>query len=210
MSVIDLTHTIHPDIPVFPGTEPPRIEQANTIAEHGFAERRLTMFTHTGTHMDAPAHILPGRPSLDMPAPDQFMGKACVIDIREKTEVGEKDLAPFRDRIKCCEYVLLRTGWEEKWGTPAYFSGFPTLNISGAVFLTGFGLKGIGVDAISVDPMEDEALSVHRVLLERDILIVENLTNLGRLPETGFTFTALPLKIRDADGSPVRAVAVIP
>jgi kynurenine formamidase len=210
MPVIDLTHTIHPEIPVFPGTEPPRIEQANTIAEHGFAERRLTMFTHTGTHMDAPAHILQGRPSLDGLEPDRFMGKGCVIDIRKMGSAGEKDLAPFRDLIRSCAYVLLRTGWEEHWGKPDYFSDFPTLNMSGARFLAEFDLKGVGVDAISVDPMEDQALSVHRILLEKDMLIVENLCNLKKLPDFGFTFTALPLKIRDADGSPVRAVAVIP
>ena len=210
MPVIDLTHTIHPDIPVFPGTEPPRIEQANTIAEHGFAERRLTMFTHTGTHMDAPAHIMQDGPSLDMLEPGRFMGAGCVIDVRGKREVGREDLVPFRNRIETCDFVLLRTGWEQKWGADTYFSDFPTLNLSGAEFLAGFDLKGIGVDAISVDPVEAEDLPVHHVLLGRNMVIVENLLSLGELPKGGFTFMALPLKIRDADGSPVRALAVTP
>ena len=78
-----------------------------------------------------------------------------------------------------------------------------------ADWICGFSLKGLGVDAISVDPPEIPVLPVHRRLLEQQMVLVENLTRLQDLPQSGFTFFALPLPIQDGDGSPVRAVAMI-
>ena len=80
MKVIDLTHTIHESMPVYPGTEPPKFLPANSYEKDGFKETLLTMFTHTGTHMDPPAHLFAGRTTLDRFPPEQFIGKALVID----------------------------------------------------------------------------------------------------------------------------------
>ena len=86
MRVIDLTHTIQADMPVYPGTEPPRFEPANSYERDGFKETKLTMFTHTGTHMDPPAHLFAGRTTLDRFPPEQFIGRALVIDCRDLAE----------------------------------------------------------------------------------------------------------------------------
>ncbi|GAU09099.1 cyclase family protein [Desulfoplanes formicivorans] len=209
MHVIDLTHEIHSGMPVFPGTPPVRIHTANTLDEHGFEERLVSMSTHTGTHMDNPSHVLRGQGGLDTVSPERFMGPACLLDARGKTEITENDLVPLEASLERADFLILRTGWQEKWGTPAYFSGFPVLTRKAARYLAGFGLKGVGVDAISMDRMEDEELPIHRILLGHNILIIENLTNVGELPREGFYFTALPLRIRHGDGSPVRALAVI-
>ncbi|WP_462325221.1 cyclase family protein [Desulfoplanes sp.] len=209
MHVIDLTRVLHSNIPVFPGTPPVRITTANTVAEHGFEERLLSMSSHTGTHMDNPSHILAGRPGLDTVPPDRFIGPGCLLDVRGKTEITREELCLWEPVLEGADFVLLWTGWEEKWGEPTYFSGFPALTEKAARYLTRFNLKGIGVDAISIDRMEDGDLPVHHVLLGQNVLIVENLTTMGRLPQAGFTFMALPLKIKDGDGSPVRALAVI-
>ena len=167
------------------------------------------MSSHTGTHMDNPSHILQGRPGLDTVPPERFMGPGCLLDVRGKTEITRDELCFWEPVLDGADFVLLRTGWEEKWGDPSYFSGFPALTETAARYLTRFNLKGIGVDAISIDRMEDEDLPVHHMLLAKDILIVENLANLEALPQAGFTFMALPLKIKDGDGSPVRALATM-
>ena len=80
MRVIDLTHTIESGMPVYPGPEPPILEPANTYDRDGFRETKLSMYSHTGTHMDPPAHLFRDRTTLDAFPPEQFIGKALVID----------------------------------------------------------------------------------------------------------------------------------
>src|SRR5665213_3491237 len=129
MKIIDLTHTIHPDITVYPGTPKPVFEKANTIAENGFAEMKLTMVTHTGTHADAPCHILEGKKSLTDFSMDQFIGKAIVINCTaiKNAEISLDFLKPFEAKIEGIDFILLQTGWSSKWMTDAYFDGFPVL-----------------------------------------------------------------------------------
>jgi kynurenine formamidase len=209
MRVIDLTHVLHSGMPVFPGTPRVRIHPANTIEEHGFEERLVSMSTHTGTHMDNPSHVLKGRDGLDTVPPDRFMGPACLLDVGGQTSIAKEDLVPLQASLERADFLILRTGWQDKWATAAYFSGFPVLTREAARYLVRFGLKGVGVDAISMDRMEDEELPVHHTLLGHNILIIENLTNVGELPREGFCFIALPLRILHGDGSPVRALAIV-
>ena len=82
MTVIDLTHTIREDMPVYPGTEPPRLTTACTVSQCGYRETLLHMYSHTGTHMDAPAHMMDGAPTLDSFGPDRFVGRGYVLDCR--------------------------------------------------------------------------------------------------------------------------------
>ena len=208
MKTIDLSHTISAGMPVYPGTEPPVITSPCTLEEHGFIEKKLVFYSHTGTHIDAPAHILPHGPTLDQMPAGSFIGRGFVIDLTsiEEDKIDISHLESYRELFKGSDFVLLHTGWDRFWGSEKYFRGFPVLTEDAAVWIRGFGLKGVGVDMISVDDTDAETLVIHRVLLERSILI-ENLTNLGKLPETGFTFSCFPLKLENADGSPVRAAA---
>ena len=96
MKVIDLTHTISEDMPVYPGTEPPKLQQANTYEVDGFKETLMSMYSHTGTHMDPPNHLFADRTTLDAFPAEQFVGKALVIDCRD---LGEGDTITI-DRIK--------------------------------------------------------------------------------------------------------------
>ncbi|MCL6612938.1 MAG: cyclase family protein [Peptococcaceae bacterium] len=210
MKVIDLSHAISESMPCYPGTGPPSFAPASTIERDGFTEKRITLLTHTGTHLDAPAHIFPGAATLDRIAPENFCGPAAVLDFtgfRRRT-VGPADLEPHRPAVEKSEFVLLRTGWSKLWGSGEYFRNFPVLSPEGARWFRGFNLKGLGVDAVSVDALENGDFPVHKILLQRGLIIVENLTNLDSLPENGFHFCCFPLKLEGADGSPVRAVAV--
>jgi len=210
MKIIDLSHTIHPDIPVYPGTEPPSITQANSIVQDGFAEIKIAMYSHTATHIDAPCHILPGEKSLDQFPVSHFIGPAVLIDVRGKTEteIGVEQLKPYVDQLEHAAFALLHTGWSNHWGQDSYFRDFPHLSKQAAVWLTRFSLQGVGVDTISIDHIDHADLPAHHVLLGHGMIIIENLTNLNAISSSGFTFSCLPLPIRAADGSPVRAVAI--
>jgi arylformamidase len=211
MKIVDLSHTISPDMPVYPGTEPPMFSTACTIEGIGFMEKKITLYSHTGTHMDAPSHIIPGAKTLDQMPPDRFVGKGAVVDIRGNngSAIDIELLKPHQGRIEGSEFLLLHTGWGDLWGEEAYLNGFPVLSHDAAAWLAGFSLKGIGADTISADEAESTTFPIHTIFLKRDIVIIENLTNLGALPDTEFVFTCFPLKIEEADGSPVRAVALL-
>jgi kynurenine formamidase len=210
MNIIDLSHTISPGMPVFPGDDPPVFTNRAEIEEDGFFEKSITLSSHTGTHIDAPAHIIPYAPTLDRMPVDRFVGQGSVIDITEMKypEIDTAFLNPYEPLFRTSEFVLLHTGWARFWGQEKYLRNYPILSIEAALWVRSFGLKGIGVDALSVDEVNAADLPVHKILLER-MLIIENLTNLDKLPKTGFTFSCFPLKLENADASPVRAVAIV-
>jgi kynurenine formamidase len=210
LQVIDLSHTAAHDMPVYPETEPPRFRKACTIAQHGLAETELTFFSHVGTHIDGPAHILPEGPTLDTLPTERFIGPGCVLDVAnpERKTIEVDHLKADEERIAQAQFVLLHTGWSRYWRRAEYFEGFPTLSVDAAHWLAAFPLKGIGIDAISADGVDTEGFPVHKVFLEEGIVIVENLTGLERLATRVFEFICLPLKFEEADGAPTRAVAV--
>ncbi len=211
LEVVDLTHTVSPGMPCYPGTEPPVFCDACTLKNNGFAEKKIEFYSHTGTHMDAPAHILDGGHTLDHFEVGRFVGSGTVLDLTglQGTEIQVEDLEPFYGKIEGQDFVLLYTGWSRVWGWDSYYEDYPVLSIDAAQWLAGFRPKGVGVDVMSVDSMDSEAFPVHRVFMERDIVVIENLTNLERLLGREFLLCCLPLKIAGGDGAPVRAVALI-
>lgn len=213
MKVIDLSHTITADMPVFPGTDQPEIAPIVTHEEHGYLEHKLTIFSHVGTHIDAPAHMIKDAQTLDQMDATAFCGTALALDLTTKNENNRTicidDLAPFEAEIAENDFLILNTGWYKHWGSTKYFSDYPALTAEGATWLADFDLKGIGVDVISIDPPENKDFAVHNILLSTGMIIIENLTNLHRLPECTFVLSCLPLKYEGADGSPVRAAAFV-
>ena len=211
MKLIDLTHMISEDMPVFPGTRPPLLKVANTVEEHGFKEHLLTMYSHTGTHIDAPSHMESERENLDDFPIDKYFGQALVIDARslKGKRIEIEDVKPHEEILEQVDFVIFRTGWEELWGKIDYYEAFPTPTVEVAQYLAGFKLKGIGIDAISIDPMDDYDFLVHHEIFKNRMLIIENLTNLESIGSDRFNLSIFPLKNRGADGSPVRAVAMI-
>ena len=206
MKVYDLTHTIRNDMPVYPGTEQPRLTTACTIEEVGYRETLLHMYSHTGTHMDAPAHMLPDGAALDRYPGEKFVGAAIVVDCR-----GEKDISlPLLQRydLSGVDFVLFCTGWDKKWGTPAYYENFPCLTAEAAAYLAVLPLKGVGEDSISLDPCDSTEFPNHITLMKAGFINTENLTGLDALLGRRFTFVTLPLKFENADGCSCRAIAM--
>ena len=207
MKIIDLSHLLNNETPVFPGTPKPDFSSCNNIAAHGFAELLMRLTTHTGTHIDAPCHILEeGKALSDFPI-HKFTGKAMCLDVRNRKTI---DLHYLKKKIKNpanLDFILFQTGWDQFWGENAYFENYPVLEKEATLWLSGFHLKGLGFDAISIDAVHDELLFNHHIILQKEILIIENLCNLDALPDGEFEFFCLPLFVEGADGSPVRAIA---
>lgn len=209
--IIDLTHLITPDMPVYPGTEGPRFMPANTYERDGFKETLLSFYTHTGTHMDPPAHLFAGRTTLDQFPVDQFCGRALVIDcadLPDGSKVPLDRITRYGALAEEAEFLLFRFGWDRLWGTPEYFGDYPTLSDAAVEWIIARKKKGIGLDVIGIDPIADVNLTIHKKLFEHnEIVVIENLCHLDQIGEGLCWFFALPLKHADADGSPVRAVA---
>lgn len=212
MKVIDLTHIITENMPVYPGTDRPKLEPANTYEKDGFKETLMTMFSHTGTHMDAPAHLYQGRTTLDQFSASQFVGKALVINctsLQEGERITMEEINQNRLLADAAEFLLFHTGWDKRWGFDAYFGDYPYIDEEVANYIIGEDKKGVGFDVIGIDPIADENLTFHRQLFDKnEIVVIENLTNLDKVGADLFTFCALPLKHIDADGSPIRAIAL--
>lgn len=209
MKIIDLTHEIAEGMPVYPGTEPPVLKQANTIAEHGFAEKLITMVSHTGTHMDAPAHVLAGKRTLSQIDINELCGKGCLIDVRNVKIISTDILKPYEAALRASQIAVFYSGWDRYWGEDKYFAEFPVMDIDAAKFLVSTGVKGVACDMISVDTVDSFELDVHRVLFGAEMFICENLQGLERLEGKDFDIGIFPLNIKEGDGSPVRAVAFI-
>ena len=209
MKVYDLTHTISREMPVYPGTEPPVLTVANTYEKDMFKETLLSMFSHTGTHIDPPAHIFEGRTTLDQFPLEQFIGTAIVIDCTTVSDgewITMKHLAPYGEDVYRADFLLFHTGYDRFWGSEYYFGNFPCIDDEVLTLILQGNYKGIGFDTISLDPME--CLDRHRRLFrEKDILNIENLKGLGELPRGLVMFTCLPIKVEESDGAPARAIA---
>lgn len=207
MRIIDLTHTIRPTMPVFPGTPAPALGPIATLGAAGFRETCLTLTSHTGTHIDAPAHLLPQGPTLDAYPVEQFIGRGVLLDCRGRA-IGPALLEGIPKAQARDAFLLLHTGWWERWDTGGYFQDNPFLPPAMASAIAGLGFRGVGIDGPSVDPVSSASLPSHRVLLEAGLLIIENLTRLDLLTEAPFTLYALPLPYPNADGAPARVIAL--
>jgi kynurenine formamidase len=210
MKIIDLSHFLEPGMPVFPGASPPEFKDTAVIDTDGYREKRIALCSHTGTHVDAPAHIVAGGKTLDQLPVDTFCGDAFLLNcISSRRRIHLQDLLPHGETIRRHAFVLLHTGWSRYWGDARYFDAFPVLTPDAARWLAEAGVRGVGMDTISPDPVESVELPVHTIFLGAGMIIVENLTNLRAVPGHSFLFSCLPLKIGDGDGSPVRAVAMV-
>lgn len=211
MKVIDLTHTIREKMPVYPGTDTPKFSPANSYEKDGFKETMLQMYTHTGTHMDPPAHLFAGRKTLDQFPASQFIGKALVIDcigLSEGEKITMEQINKYGKTADEVDFLLFHLGWDKRWGTESYFGDYPCIDDEVLEYIINGNYKGIGFDVIGLDPIADENLTRHKKLFEAcDIVNIENLKNLHLCGRDVFWFSCFPLKFEDSDGSPIRAVA---
>lgn len=213
---IDISHILQDGTGAYPGLPEPIIgayldHEASRPRYGGKAEfylGKIETVTNVGTYIDSPFHRFREREDLaaiDLERvagldgivldADVAQGRALIFSIDEHEVLGRA--------------LLVRTGWDRHWGSPAYRENTPYLTADFARRLVSAGVKLVGVDFLNVDDTNDPARPVHTELLRAGILIVENLTNLGALPKKGFVFSAVPLRIVKGASFPVRAFAEI-
>ncbi len=182
------------------------------IANEGYNTTNLHLYSHAGTHMDAPLHFLDDGATIDQWPLQKCIGPALVIDLSFKAPdslISVADLGGAIDQIGAGSRLLLRTDWDAHAELPDYRTHFPRISRELATWLVEKGVWLVGVQTPSVAALHDrnELRDVHQILLRGEIVIVECLMNLSKLPST-VTFIALPLNIAGGDGSPVRAIAL--
>jgi kynurenine formamidase len=213
MKLVDLSHPLEHGQLNFPFDPKLSIVVHNTVSSIGYNITQLSMSTHQGTHLDAPFHFYDDGKTLDEMSLDQFYGPATLVDLapggalEARTPITVDMLEPHESKCSPRAKVIYRTGWDRMFGTPAFFTDFPTLTLEAAQWLAD---KGIGLIGMDTPTPSTDWKECHLILLHPDVemVIVEGLTRLETLPES-FTFIGFPMNIKGRDGSPIRAVAVV-
>jgi kynurenine formamidase len=175
----------------------------------------LRLSGHSGTHVDAPVHVIDGLPSIDSFPPDRFVGPGVVLPLakgpRDSIEAADLEQASG-GLVRSGDMVLLYTGWDGYFGNQAYLDDYPALTVEAGRWLLDHGVRLLGLDMLSPDlpPVRrapDAGLPVHQLLLGNDVLIAENLTGLAPLAGRRVHVSALPIKVAAGDGAPARITA---
>lgn len=203
--IIDLTLTLEA------GMRGVETETTYTVAEHGWNASTYHLYSHAGTHLDAPLHYDVSDKTVEEIPLSQCMGPAWVADVSDIGPKGLITLAHLEDipsLIQPGESLLIKTGWSKHHGTPAYREALPRISEALALWCADLKIPMLGVEPPAVaDPFNREEITrIHRILLGADIVIVEGLTNLDALTQKKVMFCAVPIKIA-GDGAPVRAFA---
>jgi kynurenine formamidase len=227
MRVVDLTQPLSPDTVMWPGAPAPTAEVFLTISHDGFYNRRISFMEHTGTHFDAPCHMIEGAPCLHQIDAGTLIRPLVMIDA--SGDIGDDPdgvltlarVAAFEathGRIPDGSVVALRTGWERFNTDPARYAGVP-----GPLRFPGFGVEaarflveerhvvGLGLDTLGIDPGVAAEFPVHRKISHpRGVWHLEGLTNLASVPPVGAWVFVGVLNLVDGSGSPARVLALVP
>lgn len=226
--IIDLSQVIHSNVPQWPGDPPVQFTTVASINEDGFFLRRFSLGEHSGTHMNVPRSFHEGGATIDGYSGESLVKPAVVVDVQRQAAANPDYTLKLEDvsrwehqhgEIPANSLVLLRTGWQDKWGRPDAYLG---RNIAGVCHFPGFGtevvrflvekraIAGVGIDTHGVDPGTDTSFSVNRLVLEQPRIVLENLTNMDSLPPTGVTLVIGVLRLLGGSGSPVSVLAFVP
>ena len=214
MKIIDLTLTVSDKIPTFPGSPQPSFIPWENVKEDGYNLELLFLSTHTGTHMDAPYHFLEKGAKIHEISLKKLVSEAVLIKSKKKdgesiTKIDIQKFEKKHGKIVSFSSVIFYTGWQRNLQKKYYFTKNPGLSVSAAKYLASKKINLVGVDSPSIDLGTDSKFSVHQIFAKKGILIVENLANLEKIKSSKFHLVVLPLKLKNATGSPVRAIAFV-
>lgn len=217
--LIDLSHAIEHGMTTYKGVAAPHIcdywtreqSRANYADGSAFQMGRIDMVSNTGTYLDAPFHRFEEGDDLSMLDLDRLASLPAIVVRRPFEAVGlATDAADLEGIDVAGRAVLVHTGWDRHWRTPAYYEAHPFLTEAAAQMLVARGARLVGIDSHNIDDTRPgTGRPVHRELLGAGLLICEHMTNLGALPDAGFAFTAVPPKMVGMGTFPVRAFAQV-
>ncbi len=206
--VIDLSHPITHQMPVFPA-DPAVGVLTHHNYQNGYFVSQVIFGTHTGTHIDVPIHKITGGKSVDEVGIDRFFGRAYVMDftfMKPLEELTASQLERFADKLTGVNVVIIKTGWGAHFGQNDFFTSFPGISEEAVTWLAEHGVRLVGLESPSVNAIRHA--EIHTLLLERDIYIVESMANVEQISGEYVELFAVPLKLKGLDGSPVRAFAI--
>jgi kynurenine formamidase len=207
--VVDLSHPLDDRTQVYPGDPAVRLTPARSLERDGYRVSHLHLGSHSGTHVDAPSHVVEDGATVDQLPLHLLTGPAVVVDVRDvgpREPIGWERLAAH---ARPGRMLVLHTGWDAFWGSVRY-EDHPYLDGEAAWELVTAGVRTVGIDALSLDETQGEDVPAHAALLSAGGVVVENLTNLAAIDHPEPVLSVLPLPLRGCDGSPVRAVALLP
>lgn len=225
--IVDLTHLIHPNIPIWSGDPATEFATVSQIEKDGYFLRKFSMGEHSGTHMNAPNSFYSGGASIDGYPPQSLVVPAIAIDIRDKSLVNADytltidDVLNWEQQhgfIEPGNIIILYTGWQEKWDNQGAFFNrddrgichFPGFGKATTQFLLKERLiAGVATDTHGVDPGQDESFDVNKLVLKEQRIVLENLTSLEQLPAGGITLVIGILRLLGGSGSPVSVLAFV-
>ena len=213
MEPIDLTLEISQKLPSFPGSPLPQFIPWSKIKKDGYNLELLFLSSHSGTHIDAPYHFVERGSKIHEIPPKRLICEAALIrlEIKSDQSISKGDIIKFEKKygkIKSGSAVIFATGWYKNLQKKSYFKNNPGLAVSAAKYLVSKKVNLVGIDSPSIDLGKNTKFSIHKILSKNNILIVENLCNLEKILRVHFKLIVLPLKLKNATGSPVRAIAV--
>lgn len=186
-----------------------RLRPARSLERDGYRVLHLSLGSHSGTHVDAPCHLAEPGAGVDELPLQLLVGPAVIVDLRDlgpREPVGWERLEAY---ARPGHMLVLHTGWDRFWGSVRY-EDHPYLDAEAASELVSVGVRTVGTDALSIDETGGAGLPAHHALLSCGGVVVENLTNLAAVDHPEPVLSVLPLPLVGGDGSPVRAVALLP
>lgn len=207
MKIIDLTLTYQN------GMRGVDISPSKTIDNDGWNATTLSLYSHAGTHMDAPLHFNVNKEGIDRTPLENCIGKAWIVDIRdcqEKQLLNIQDLGKVMENFQKGESLIFKTGWSKFVDLPEYRNALPRISADLAYWCVNKGVKMLAVEPPSVADVLNmgELTEVHTILLKGGITIIEGLTNLESIKSEYVELYAIPLKIHHGDGAPARVFAI--
>lgn len=203
MKIYDISVTLSPDLPVYPGDPPVRIDPVTRMAAGEPANLSLlTLGTHSGTHLDVPRHIRDDGLTVDAVPLSLLIGQAVVVEVPGVQAIGARELS--RLPVRGEERVLLKTDNSGDWSRQAFTPEFAHLTEEGGRFLVEAGVRLIGIDYLSIERFPGDG-ALHRYLLDSGTVILEGV-NLDGVAAGRYELVCLPLKVEEGDGAPVRAI----
>ena len=214
MKLLDLTLTVSENIPTFPGSPQPSFVQDKNIKNDEYNSELLFLSSHTGTHLDAPYHFQEKGEKIHEISLKRLVSSAILVKSRKKGDqlITKTDIQKFEKKhgkIPSGSSVIFWTGWQKMIKNTSYFVRNPGLSTAAAKYLVSKKINLVGTDSPSIDLGKDKRFPVHHIFSKNNVLIVENLTNLEKIRSSKFHFVVLPLKLKGATGSPVRAIAFV-
>lgn len=207
--IIDLTLELKEKMPSYADEEGVIVKEEANYEKDGYFLRKILLGEHIGTHVDAPAHFIKGGITIEKIPIENFIGIAYIHNLSYKKcreEITIEDIKLVENSIKITDFYIYYTGISIKYPDKEYFTCYPQLTKDTALYLSERHLRAIGTDAPSPDYYPYE---IHKILLSKNILIIESLSNLDKILNRHVKLYALPLKISGGSGSPIRAFAEI-